>query len=94
MAHAHKHVEGGKMMSADAIQFKKKVFAFIHEEKMTFKLGKGFDLNPYGITDYAFLSPFKNKPPMKAWFVVSSDYQDQWPVLAERALLQIQKELG
>lgn len=93
MTQTYDHVGPGKMMSAEAIQYKKKVFAFFHEGEMTFKLGKDFDLNPFGIHEFGHLSPFKNKPPMKAWYIISPQYIDQWSVLVEKALLQIQKEV-
>lgn len=82
----------GKMMSSPALQYKGKVFAFFWKEQMTFKLGKERDLEAeFGIAEYDFLSPFKNKPPMKGWYVVSSQYADQWPTLTQEALFLMEK---
>ena len=90
----YEHVEAGKMMSSPGIKFRNKVFAFYYQDQMCFKLGKGFDIESLGIHDYSFLSPFKNKPPMKGWFNVPFAYQDQWKSLAEIALEKMQMELG
>ena len=30
---------------------------------------------------------------MKAWYVIQSQYIDQWPVLVEKALIRVQKEV-
>ena len=54
---------------------------------MGFKLGKGRDLaTEFGIADFGFLSPFKNKPPMTAWYMVGADYQAQWEAMTLAAL--------
>lgn len=82
----------GKMMSAPALQYRGKVFAFFHKNAMTFKLGKKFDPIAYGLHDWSFLSPFKNKPPMQAWIVVEASEKDQWPMLTELALDFMQKK--
>lgn len=59
-----------KMMNAPGIGFNKKVFAFYYQEAMVFKLGKNFDPGAVGIKNWDFLNPFKNKAPMKAWFII------------------------
>ena len=84
---AYPEVEFGKMMSAPALRKNGKVFAFFHEDCMTFKLGKGRDLaGDFGVEHFRFLSPFKNKPPMTAWYQVGVDYADRWHLLLEEAL--------
>lgn len=87
----HDAIEMGKMMSAPAIQYKGKVFAFFYEGKMTFKLGKGYDIHSLGIHDYEHLAPFKSKPPMKAWFIVAD--AAHWQALANAALGNIKCEV-
>ncbi len=87
-------VTHGKMMSSPGLKYKNKVFAFYYNREMTFRLGKGFDLKGYGIDQYSLLSPFKNKPPLAAWFNIPYDYRDQWEHLAELALKKLQTELG
>lgn len=81
----------GKMMSAPALQYRGKVFAFFHKEAMTFKLGKDFDPESFGLREWSYLSPFKNKPPMRAWVVVEALEKDQWPQFTELALAFIQQ---
>jgi len=76
----------GKMMSAPALKAKGKVFAFFHKEEMTFKLGKDFDPEAYGLLNWSYLSPFKNKPPMKAWFAVPFSQKETWKDLTQLAL--------
>ena len=80
-------VEHGKMMSHPAIAYRGKVFAFYaSRDDMAFRLGAGFDLAPFGITDFELLAPFKTKPPMKDWFRISAADAPHWPKLAEHAL--------
>ena len=85
-------VDFGKMMSSEAITYKKKVFAFYHDESMCFKLGREFALEKYGITEYSILSPFKNKAPMRDWFFIPQ--QNKWYELAQIALKQMQEALA
>ena len=76
----------GKMMSSPGIQKKGKVFAFFWKDKMVFKLGKDFDISDkFGIMDFEYLNPFKNKPPMKGWYVVNENHIRHWKALADVA---------
>ena len=79
-------VTRGKMMSSPGLKYRGKVFAFFHHDKMVFKLGEGFDIEAFGIENYGLLSPFKKKPPMRAWFEIPSSDLQHWQPLAERAL--------
>lgn len=76
----------GRMMSSPALIYKGKVFAFFHKEQMTFKLGKDFVPEEEGLQGCTFLSPFKHKPPMRAWIVVPWTEKDHWESLARSAL--------
>ena len=88
MIEEEEDVQPGVMMREPALTRNKKVFAFYYADKkcMCFKLGKGFLIEEYGVNEYEFLSPFKNKPPMLGWFMVSEQYVDVWPELTEVAL--------
>lgn len=90
----HKYVEQGPMMSAPGIRYKNKNFAFFYKEEMTFKLGKNFNAKANGIKKVRHLSPFKTKPPMKSWYIISSNQKDLWPLLSGLALDYIQREIG
>ena len=90
----HNGIVHGKMMSSPGLKYKNKVFAFYYNQEMTFRLGKGFDLNTLGINKYSLLSPFKNKPPLAAWFNIPYEYQHQWEELAEIALEKLKDEIG
>ena len=81
----------GKMMSSPGIKYKNKVFAFYYNKEMVFKLGKEFDPASFKIEKFSYLSPFKNKPPMMAWFVITLEDEDKWEALAGEAL-KIMKE--
>ena len=87
MVRDHTGIVHGVMMRSPAVKTKGKVFAFFYEEKdaMCFKLGKEFAIESHGIRDYEFLNPFKNKPPMTGWYVVSEQHVDRWLELAEIA---------
>lgn len=85
----HPNVKMGKMMSAPGIQFKGKNFAFFFKDEMTFKLGKQFDAASNGIFEVRHLSPFKTKPPLTAWYIISFDQKELWEPLAQMALDKI-----
>ena len=79
-------VVAGKMMSSPGLKFNNKVFAFYHKETMCFRLGKAFDPDEVNSKTATFLNPFKNKPPMKAWFVIGAAEKELWKPLAQKAL--------
>jgi hypothetical protein len=92
LSDAHDDVEAGKMMSSPAITFRGKVFAFIHDGMITFKLGEMFEPESMGIDDYQLLAPFKSKPPMRAWFSIPE--QEHWQKLALQALERMKVEVA
>ena len=81
-------VEPGVMMREPALKCKGKVilFYYANAKAMCFKLGKEYAIESHGITDYEFLSPFKNKPPMYAWYMVGDHHKSLWEELAHIAL--------
>lgn len=79
-------VTAGKMMTAPALKYDNKVYAFFWEDEMTFKLGKDYDIQAHGVNEIRFLSPFKQKPPMTAWYIVGNDQMALWQELLDRAL--------
>jgi len=87
--HNFPEVESGNMMRADALKVNGKVFCFFHEENMTFKLGKGVDMDRPELAEATFLSPFKHKPPMKAWLIIPFTTPDMWKALAEEAMEKV-----
>lgn len=91
---SYNEVSSGKMMSSPGIKYKTKVFAFYFGNQMVFRLGKSFDPESEGITQFSYLSPFKNKPPLKGWLEVPFIYHRKWPDLAEQALEKIKSEIG
>lgn len=82
-------VTQGNMMRADALKVNGKVFCFFYEENMCFKLGKNANPERSELADAWLLSPFKNKPPMKGWFVVPFSDAEIWVQLAEEAMLVV-----
>ncbi len=84
-------VNAGTMMSSPGIQFKGKNFAFLYRGGMCFRVGRDFEPESEGIHHYELLNPFKHKPPLKDWFVIGTEYIDQWPLLAEIALQNMSK---
>ena len=89
----YRNVSQGPMMSCPGIRYKNKVFAFYYKDKMVFKLGKDFNPEQYGVTEYSLLNPFKNKAPMKAWFEIPFKESANWEKLTLFALNQIKKEV-
>lgn len=79
-------VTEGKMMSSQAIHYKKKVFAFFSKkDKMVFKLGQQPALEELQV-ELAEFNPFKNKGPLKGWYEADFQYHESWEKLANIAL--------
>ena len=79
----------GNMMRSDALKINGKVFCFFYEDNMCFKLGKNADPERLELVDAWLLNPFKNKPPMKGWFVVPFSDAEIWMRLAEESMLVV-----
>lgn len=90
----HSDVVIGKMMSSPGILYKKKNFAFYHDEKMIFKLGKDYNIESHDISTWSWLQPFKNKGPMKAWYEIPHSDSSKWSELADIALEKIKVEVS
>jgi hypothetical protein len=88
----YEHIAVGKMMSSNGISYKGKFIAFyMSDDSLCFKLGREFNLEEHGISEYRVLSPFKNKAPMLDWIIVSD--ADKWDELARIALKRMQATL-
>lgn len=83
----------GKMMSSPGLKYKNKVFAFLWKDKMGFKLGKDYDMGKHAIHNWEYLSPFKTKAPLTAWYIVDESYHDLWKDLTLIALKKIKCDL-
>jgi TfoX/Sxy family transcriptional regulator of competence genes len=92
LASQHDDVVMGKMMSSPGILYKKKNFAFFNDDKMVFKLGKEYDIESHGLSDWSWLQPFKNKGSMKAWYEIPDSEKARWEELANIALEKIKDE--
>lgn len=80
-------IHPGKMMSADGLKYKGKVFLFWGKnDHMVFKLGKGFDPTELGSTTIQAFNPFKNKGPLADWFQVGFEEKELWEPLSRMAL--------
>lgn len=77
----------GKMMSSPAIKLNDKVIAFYHSDTMTFKFGKETELYKAQYSDSSYLSPFKNKPPLKGWLSVPSEFHKDWLKLTKECIV-------
>ena len=86
MESENKDVHLGKMMSSPGLKVNDKVFAFYHKETMGFRLGKEFDAEKFGLKTARWLSPFKTKPPLKAWYIIDFEEEGFWEELADMAL--------
>ncbi len=58
---------------------------------MGFKLGKEYDIDAHGV-EWQHLSPFKTKPPLYAWYVVSDKGKEKWEELSYIALERIKSQ--
>ena len=81
----------GKMMSSDALKVHNKVFCFYYEKEdaMCFKLGKDTDPDRPELLDASLLNPFKNKGPLKGWFVVPFTDKSIYLALTEEAFERV-----
>ncbi len=77
----------GKMMSAPAVTRKGKVFAFYSSKGAAigigFRVGRNLDPDTLGLNAWQYLSPFKTKPPMKDWVIVTDEPADKLRELAQ-----------
>ncbi|MCB0838410.1 MAG: hypothetical protein KDE26_31520 [Bacteroidetes bacterium] len=80
-------VKEGKMMSSAGLKVNGKVFCFFHEGEMCFKLGKNADTDRPELAGFRHLDPFKNKPPLTAWYYIPFTQKRIWEMLAEEAML-------
>lgn len=87
----HEGTHEGTMMGSPGIQYNKKNFTFYYRQAVAFRAGRDFEPESEGIHEYSLLNPFKNKPPLKDWFVIGPEYSDKWPLLAEIAFQKISK---
>ena len=81
-----KDVHPGKMMSSPGLKYQNKVFAFFHKNTMGFRLGPEFDPEHHGLQTAHLLNPFKNKPPLRGWYIIESTESDRWNELSDLAL--------
>lgn len=83
-------VTRGKMMSADALTYGGKVFAFFSTKGgrvgLGFRLGRDYDIERLDLKDWQHLAPFKTKPPMKDWIVAGEGDGLRWPDLLQTSL--------
>ena len=83
-------VAHGRMMSSPAVTYNGKVFAFYCDTDflrgLGVRLGRDHDMAAEGLTEWQVLSPFKTKPPLKDWFVISPADRAHWARLARLAL--------
>jgi hypothetical protein len=79
-------VELGRMMSSPGVTYRGKVFCFFYDSAMVFKLGKDAETSSPDLHGWQWLNPFKNKAPLKAWYVVPLQDTAQWDRLARAAL--------
>lgn len=80
----------GKMMSAPAVTFCGRVFAFYSTKGgrigLGCRLGRAFEFDSLNLTDWQHLAPFRSKPPMKDWIVAGMGDVNRWAELADAAL--------
>ena len=93
LVHGEADVEYGRMMSSPAVTLGGKVFAFYCANNLMTgigaRLGRDFDVDGLGLTDWSVLSPFKSKPPLKDWIVVGPADMARWSEVARLALKQM-----
>ena len=86
----HGDVHEGRMMSAQALTRKGKVFAFYSTKGgrvgLGCRLGRDYPVSELGLTDWQHLAPFKTKPPMRDWIVAGEGDMAKWDELASEAL--------
>ncbi|MEM6914766.1 MAG: hypothetical protein AAF511_12395 [Pseudomonadota bacterium] len=83
-------VSQGRLMSADALTFDGKVFAFFSTKGgrvgLGCRVGRDLDLEALNLSDWQHLAPFKTRPPMKDWIVLGEGDRSRWDELAQLCL--------
>ena len=88
------HLGRGQMLSAPAIEYKGRAFAFCQRDTMIIKYCDTTELDNKGIRATSEYRPFTNCVKMAEWREVPIYYQADWTELAELALGAMKKELG
>lgn len=88
----NKDVSSGKMMSAPGLKFKDKTFLYYWKEELGCKLGKNYDIEAHNLSSWSHLNPFKSKPPLTAWYIITKEDLHQWEIAASEALKFVEKE--
>ena len=87
------HLGRGQMLSAPAIEYKGRAFAFCHRDNMIIKYGDTEVLVNKGIRATSEYRPFTNRVSFSEWREVPFYYQDDWTELAEMALGALKDEI-
>ncbi|MEM9269285.1 MAG: hypothetical protein AAGA78_10160 [Pseudomonadota bacterium] len=86
----HQDVEEGRMMSAEALTHRGKVFCFYSTKGgrvgLGCRVGRDQDVEALGLQDWQHLAPFRTRPPMKDWIVAGLDDAARWERLGTVAL--------
>ena len=90
----HAHLNRGYMLSAPAIEYKGRAFAFCRKDHMIIKFRDQTELEGRGIRGTQQYQPFTNCARMDQWREVPYYYREDWSNLAELALDELRKELG
>lgn len=84
------------MMSADALTFGSKVFAFFSTKGggvgLGCRIGRRYPIEDLNLGSWQHLAPFKTRPPMKDWIVVSVADHERWHELMSISLDLIKGE--
>lgn len=90
MTATHPDIVQGRMMTADALTFGGKVFVFRSRRNghgLGCKLAPGTDPGDLGATAWRPLQPFRDKAPMRDWYVIGpADRGPAWDRIAAAAL--------
>lgn len=87
------HLARGKMLSAPALEYKGRAFAFCHRDNMIIKYRDTEMLNSKGIRATQEYRPFRNQVSFSEWREVPFYYQADWTELAEMALGALKDEI-
>lgn len=87
------HLARGYMLSAPAIEYKGRAFAFCQRDNMVIKIGDSEQLMVRGIPAVQKYQPFNNRVSCSQWREVPYYYRADWPALCEMALDALKRQI-
>ena len=93
MERHHPHIRKSTLLSSPSMEYKGRAFAMIHDDRIVLKLA-GKDLHSSGMLAWQSFKPYGRPVYLQNWVEVPFYFHQDWPDLAEQALVDLKDSLG